>query len=188
LGQAFLVWSNGRYEVVASEGGHADFAPRCEVEIELLRFLIDRYGRVSYERVLSGPGLANIYAFFKRREPEGETAELRAALAQAEDPAPVISDFGLSGRDPLAQQALDLLVAVYGAEAGNLALKVAATGGVYVTGGIAPRIRTKLVQGVFSAAYRDKGRLSDLVASIPVELVLNTEVGLLGAAQVAARD
>lgn len=188
LGEAFLFWSNGRYEVVASEGGHADFAPRTDLEIELLRYLIQKFGRVSYERILSGPGLANLYSFLQQREPQRESAALRAELEAAEDPAPIISDFALSGRDPLAVQALDLFVAIYGAEAGNLALKVVATGGVYIAGGIAPRITEKLRQPTFLDAYQDKGRLSDLVRSIPVQVVLNPEVGLLGAAVVAARE
>ena len=188
LGEAFLFWTGGRYEVVASEGGHADFAPRSAIEIELLQDLIARFGRVSYERVLSGPGLANLYDFLRRREPERESAELRAALERSDDPAPIISEFGLAGRDPLAEQTLDLFAAVYGAEAGNLALKVVATGGVYVAGGIAPRIQAKLKQGAFQDAYRSKGRLSDLVRAIPVDLVLNPEVGLLGAALIASRE
>ncbi|HEV8440898.1 MAG TPA: glucokinase [Methylomirabilota bacterium] len=182
LGEAILAWDGVRHIVVSSEGGHTDFAPRSEREIELLRFLRRRFDHVSYERVLSGPGLHEIYRFLRAsgRAP----AWLDEKLAGG-DPSAVISAVALSGDDPVCVEALDLFVSVYGAEAGNLALKALAIGGVYVGGGIAPKIRPKLEDGRFLTAFRDKGRFSPLMAAIPVALVVEPRAALLGAARVA---
>lgn len=186
LGEAILAWDGRAHSPVASEGGHADFAPRTDLEIELLRFLQKVYGHVSYERVLSGPGLLNIYRFLRERNRAPEPPWLRERIGR-EDPSAVISEVGLAGGHPLCTQALDLFASAYGAEAGNLALKAKAVGGVFVGGGIAPQIRSKLADGTFLAAFHDKGRFAALMAAIPVRLVLNPRAPLLGAAHVARR-
>lgn len=184
LGEAILVWDGARHRVLASEGGHADFAPRNDLEIDLLRFLQKEFGHVSYERVLSGPGLHNIYRFLRDTGHAPEPAWLSERLRSG-DPSAVVSEVGLAGAHPLCTAALDLFVSIYGSEAGNLALKAVALGGVFVGGGIAPKIRAKLAAGVFLAAFSDKGRYRDLLASIPVRLVLEPRAPLRGAARVA---
>jgi glucokinase len=185
LGEAILVWDGTRHRVLASEGGHADFAPRNDLEMDLLRFLQKEFGHVSYERVLSGPGLYNIYRFLRDTGVAPEPQWLGDRLRSG-DPSAVVSEVGLAGGHPLCVTALELFVSIYGAEAGNLALKALAVGGVYVGGGIAPKIQAKLVQGSFLAAFSDKGRYASLLGSIPVRLVLNPRAPLLGAAQVAS--
>ncbi len=184
LGEAILVWDGVRHFPVASEGGHADFAPRTDLEIELLQYLRKAYGHVSYERVLSGPGLFDIYRFLRESRRAPEPPWLRDRM-EREDPSAVISEVGLAGGDPLCALALALFVSIYGAEAGNLALKAMAVGGVFVGGGIAPQIRPKLADAGFLTAFCDKGRFSGLMASIPVLLVLNLRAPLIGAAHVA---
>ena len=188
LGQALLIWQQGHHHVVASEGGHVDFAPRDERQGRLLAHLRRLHGRVSYEDVLSGPGLVAVYRFLRQdgSTPPPEPAWLAAELAQ-EDAAKVISEAALEGRDPVCAAALDLFVSVYGAEAGNLALKAVAVGGVIVGGGIAPKILSALSDGAFIRAFRDKGRMAKLMAEIPVRVALNPETALLGAASVAKR-
>jgi len=182
LGEA-LLYDDGRdYHPVASEGGHADFAPRNEREIGLLRHLIDRFGHVSYERVVSGPGLLNIYSFLKDASGYEEPDWLREKIAAAEDPAVAITQTALSGESEICVEALNLFVSVYGAEAGNLALKAKALGGVYIGGGIAPKILSKLKDGAFMRAFVDKGRYTDFVSLIPVKVVLNEQTALQGAA------
>ncbi|XXF75204.1 glucokinase [Myxococcaceae bacterium GXIMD 01537] len=189
LGEAVVVRTGSGYDVISSEGGHTDFAPRNELEIELLRFLLERHARVSYERVVCGRGLVALYEFVRSRSPELESPTVRAEIAGASgDVAPVISSHGLAGDDPLCTQALSMFVSIYGAEAGNLALKVVARGGVYVAGGIAPKILPKLLDGTFRSAFVDKGRLSPLLEQTPVKVVLNSDAGLLGAAELAARN
>jgi glucokinase len=184
LGEAFLYWDGQRYHPIASEGGHADFAPRSDPEAELLAFLRKEFGHVSYERVLSGPGLFNIYRYLRDSGRWPEPPWLTERLAEG-DPSAVVSEAALAGSHPLCVEALELFVAIYGAEAGNMALKTLALGGVFVGGGIAPRIRLKLTDGRFVAAFRDKGRFSGLLASIPVQLALNARTPVLGAAHVA---
>lgn len=184
LGEALLVWDGRRQCVIASEGGHTDFAPRNDLEMDLLRFLRKEFGHVSYERVLSGPGLYNTYRFLRARGEAPEPPWLSERL-EREDPGAVVSEVGLAGGHPLCTTALDLFVSIYGSEAGNLALKALAVGGVFVGGGIAPRIRAKLADGTFLTAFRNKGRYRDLMASIPISLVLNPRAPLLGAAHVA---
>ncbi|MGC4113268.1 MAG: glucokinase [Myxococcales bacterium] len=146
-----------------------------------------RHKRVSYERVVSGRGLVALYEFVRGRSPQAASAAVDEEIAGATaDPAPVISRHGLAGDDPLCVQALSLFVSLYGAEAGNLALKIVARGGVFVSGGIAPRIVTKLLDGTFRASFIAKGRLSPMLEQMPVKVVLNSDAGLLGAAALAA--
>jgi glucokinase len=184
LGEAILAWDGSRYVAVASEGGHADFAPRTDREIELLRFLRAEFGRVSYERVVSGPGQYNIYRFLRDTRFGEEPAWLRAELG-AGDPSAVVTRVALACGHPLCVEALDLFAELYGAEAGNLALKAFAIGGVFVAGGIAPKIVNKLRDGVFMAAFAAKGRYRALMESIPVTVSLNPRTPLLGAARYA---
>ena len=185
LGEAGLVWDGTRHLPFASEGGHADFAPRSPREAALLHHLAGRYGHVSYERVVSGPGLVNILEYLRNVEGLAVPAALAAALAGA-DPAAAISSAALAGTAPIAVAALDLFAGIYGAEAGNLALKLKALGGVYVGGGIAPKILPKLRDGAFRAAFVDKGRFGELLAAISVRVVLEPRAGLYGAARYAA--
>jgi glucokinase len=183
LGEALLFHADKRYHVVPTEGGHKDFAPRTDDEIGLLKFLRERHGRVSYERVLSGAGIHAIYDYVISTGVE-ESPAVREAMA-TEDPAAVISQFGQSGKCANCARAMDIFAAVYGAEAGNLALQIVATGGVFLTGGIGPKNVGKLLDGTFLKAYMTKGRFSNLVSSIPCKLVTNKNVGLLGAAAAA---
>jgi glucokinase len=184
LGEALIVQDGERRLVIASEGGHADFAPRNDLEEELLRFLRKEFGRVSFERILSGPGLFNVYRFLRDTGWAKEPAEV-AERMRAGDPSAVVTEMALAGRDPMCAKALDIFVSVYGAEAGNLALKAMAVGGVFVGGGIAPRILPRLTGGAFVTAFRDKGRLAALMEAIPIHVALNPRAPLLGAAQVA---
>jgi glucokinase len=186
LGQAFLAWDGARYRTYASEGGHASFAARTALEWELQRDLEARYGHVSCERILSGPGLVNIYRFLASREGAREHPTVRRDVAR--DGAAAISRHALAETDLLCRTALDLFAGAYGAQAGNLALHVLATGGIFVVGGIAPAIVEKLRDGAFITAFRDKGRMEELLARIPVHVVMNGNVGLLGAAVAAVDD
>jgi glucokinase len=185
LGEAGLFWDGKRHHVFACEGGHTDFGPQGDLQIELVRFLQKRFGHVSYERVLSGPGLVNVYEFLRDSGCGKETAEFAAALKNS-DPAAVISRAALDGAQPLAEKALDLWIAVYGAEAANLALKVMATGGLYLAGGISPKILAKLKGPLFMQSFLEKGRLRPLLEAIPVQVVTNEKAGLLGAARCAS--
>jgi glucokinase len=185
LGEAGLFWDGNRHLVFACEGGHTDFAPRGELQVELLRFLTKEFGHVSYERILSGPGLVNVYQFLVANGCGKELPELTAAM-QTGDPAAAISRAAISGKDPLAEKALDLWIAVYGAEASNLALKIMSTGGLFLAGGISPKILPKLKTPLFMEAFLDKGRMRPLVAAMPVHVVTNEKGGLLGAARCAA--
>jgi len=186
LGEAGLYWDGTRHHPFASEGGHADFAPRNDLEMELLRYLLAKYEHVSCERVLSGPGLHNIYLFLRDTGRGKESPQLADAMRQR-DPPTVISQAALEGGSGLCQEALDLFIALYGAEAGNLALKVMATGGVYLGGGIAPGIIQKLRGTGFMEAFTSKGRMKRLLAGIPVRVIVNPDAPLLGAALYAAR-
>ena len=186
LGEAGALYDpeEGRWRVIPTEGGHADFAPRNEEEIELLRFLRERFDHVSYERILSGAGLVHLFDFVDASGRYEVSPALREAMSR-EDPAAVITRAALEGGDPLCLHILDLFISVYGAEAGNLALKYLTRGGIYLAGGIAPRIREKLLDGTFLSAFTAKGRYRGLMEEIPVSMILNPEVGLLGAAAVA---
>lgn len=189
LGEAGLVFVDGRFEVVASEGGHCSFAPVQALEIELFRFLQQKYGHVSYERVVSGAGLINIHEFLGQREAHSKTGVALSQIPELAglEPAAKISQAAMLGLDPTAEQALDLFVRFYGAEAGNLALKFLATGAVYVGGGITPKILPKLQEGGFFSSFIAKGRLSTLLEQISIFVILNDQTALLGAALVAAR-
>ena len=185
LGEALIVQDGDRRVVIASEGGHADFAPRTDVEEDLLRYLRKEFGRVSFERILSGPGLFNVYRFLRDTGWAKESVEV-ADRMRAGDPSAVVTEMALADRDPMCAKALAIFVSVYGAEAGNLALKAMAVGGVFVGGGIAPRILPRLTDGTFVAAFRDKGRLAPLMEAMPIRVALNPRAPLLGAAQVAS--
>jgi glucokinase len=181
LGEAGLYWDGERHRVFASEGGHADFAPRTELQVELWRHLAASLRHVSYERVCSGMGIVNIYGFLTTRRAEAEPDWLRNELATG-DPAAAISVAALEERDDTCVQTLDLFAEIYGAEAGNLALKLMATGGVFVGGGIAPKILPKLLDGTFAREFIGKGRFTRLLEQVPVRVILNERTALLGAA------
>lgn len=186
LGQAILHDDGRHFHPLASEGGHADFAPRDELEIELLRYLIGRFGHVSYERVISGPGLFNIYRFFKESRGVEEPKSLTDQFAAADDPSAVISKAALAKEAEICVKSLELFVSIYGAEAGNLALRAKSVRGLYIGGGIAPKILAKLKDETFMRAFVDKGRYTDLLTAIPVQVVLNDQAALRGAAYYAA--
>jgi glucokinase len=186
LGQGFLIWGGDHYQVLPSEGGHGDFAPRDKLQAGLLQFLRQQFKRVSWERLLSGVGMVNGYRYLLASAVAPEQATVRAEM-ESEDPAAVIARHGLAKTDCLSDRALDLFCEIFGAQAGNLALTVVATGGVYLAGGIAPRIAERLKSGPFLSAFRDKGRMSELLARMPVHVIMNRNVGLLGAAAVAGR-
>lgn len=186
LGVGFLTWNGERYEVHGSEGGHLGFAPRGEQQAGLALALERRYGRVSRERVLSGPGIVATYRYLASTDGASENPAIRDEM-ERDDPAAVIFRHALSGTDVLCQHTLDIFVDGLGAAAGDIALEVLALGGVYVGGGIAPRIVPYLRQGAFLRAFRDKGRLSAYVARVPLQIIINPHVALLGAAAVAAR-
>jgi glucokinase len=185
LGEAGMFWDGTRHRVFACEGGHTDFAPQDDLQIELLRFLQKRFGHVSYERIVAGPGLVNVYEFLRDNCGEKETREVADQMKKG-DPAAAISRAALDGTSPLAQKAMDVWISVFGAEASNLALKIMATGGLFLGGGISPKILPKLKEPVFMNAFLNKGRLRPLVESIPVQVVTNEKAGLLGAARCAA--
>lgn len=186
LGEAQLYWDGKRYRPVAGEGGHADFAPRNDLEVDLLRYLQTRYGHhISYERVLSGPGLVNIYDFLNDTDLEDEPAWLAERLRDDGDSAAVISAAAMTDDCMICERALDMFVSIYGAEAGNMALRCLAGGGVYIGGGIAPKILAKLLDGTFMHAFADKGRLSSLLNDVPVYVIRGGEAALYGAANYA---
>lgn len=185
LGEAGAVWDGRAHHGVPSEGGHADFAPRDELETQMLLHLRREFGAVSVERVLSGPGLVNIYGFLKASGRGVETPEVAAAM-KAGDPAAAITHAARDGRCELCSATLDRFVSLYGAEAGNLALRFVATGGIYVGGGIAPRILPRIQSGAFMQAFLDKGRMRPLLETIPVRVILKDTAALLGAARYAA--
>lgn len=182
LGEAGMVWINGDYVPFPSEGGHSDFAARNPTEAALFEHLSERFGHVSNERVLSGPGLVNIYGFFRDAHRADEPAWLAEEIANG-DPAAAIARN--AEKNDLCSRALDLFVSIYGAEAGNIALRMLATGGVYIGGGIAPKILERLRGPAFLAAFDDKGRVRNLMESIPVRVILNDKAALIGAGRVA---
>jgi glucokinase len=187
LGEAFLYWDGEGHLPMASEGGHADFAPTDEMQQDLLRYLQRAFGsHVSYERILSGKGLVNVYGFLRDTGRADEPKVLRGRLENDDDPARVISEAGLAGEFPICAAALDLFVTIYGAEAGNLALKGLTLGGLYVGGGIAPKILPRLVDGRFLESLRAKGRRSALLEQVPVAIALvGGKAAVLGAAHFA---
>jgi len=187
LGEAGLFWDGREHHPFACEGGHADFAPGNELEMELLIYLRGIFGHVSWERVLSGPGLHNIYNFLQATRPSHESSPITDDLRCA-DPAMVISQAALAGRCARCADALEIFVSLYGAAAGNLALKMMACGGLYLGGGIAPKIIKQLVGPGFLRAFVAKGRMQPLMESIPVRVLMNDRVALWGAAQFATRS
>ncbi len=186
LGECILIWNGHSHVPYPSEGGHADFAPRNEDEIDLLRFLKQKYnGRISYERVVSGMGLSGIYEFLREVRGMDEPAWLAERIAAVPDPNAVITEMALAAKSEICEKSLDMFVSVYGAEAGNLALKLLSVGGVYIGGGIAPRILEKLKDGTFMKAFTDKGRMSQLLINMPVRIILESRAALMGAAAYA---
>ncbi|MFS8858959.1 glucokinase [Synechococcus sp. B60.1] len=192
LGQTYLTWGEGGYQVHASEGGHVDFSPRTPLEWELLRYLQQRHGRVSTERVVSGQGIVAIYQFLRdSRWGQGEE-QLLAQIAAWEkkaspiDPAAQIANAALEGRDPLAVECLRLFTSLYGAAVGNFALHLLPRGGLFIAGGIAPKLLRLLREGEFLPSFLDKGRMRPLLEQLSVQVVVNAQVGLIGAAHYAA--
>ena len=182
LGEAYLTWDGTRYRAHPSEGGHADFAPATEVEDGLLRYLRGRYGHVSCERVISGLGISNIYDYLRHTNHVPEVLEVAAKLEGVDDRTPIIVEAATSGTSPLCVAALDLFVRALGAEVSNLALKVLSTGGVYLGGGIPPRILGELKEGPFMEAFLDKGRMREVLEPMPVHVILTHHAALMGAA------
>lgn len=184
LGIGALVWCEGRYVSLPSEGGHVEFAPRDDIDLELVKSLLKRFSRVSAETLISGIGLVHIYEFLRDSGRAAESSAIRVAMGN-NDPAAVISEHALKGKDELSVMALDRFIHLYGSQAGNLALTYMATGGVYVAGGIAPKIISKLKSGAFINAFNNKQPMTSLLESIPVKVVVNEKVGLFGAAKMA---
>ncbi len=187
LGMAGLYWDGFQYRPFATEGGHGDFAARNELEVELLLYLSRKFDHVSYERVLSGNGLHNVYCFFRDTGRGQEQPWVREELRQG-DAGAIVSRLALEDKDPLSVEALDFFVSLFGAEAGNLALKLMATGGIYLGGGIAPKIAAKLRSQAFVDSFVKKGRLTSLLEKIPVSIILNENTALFGAAHFAAQQ
>lgn len=184
LGQAALFWDGKRYRPSATEGGHTDFAPRDATQIELFEFLRRHYPRVSYERVLSGPGLFNIFRFLDEGLQRPVAAEVRARL-QSEDPSAVVGAAGVAGTCRTCAEAVDIFLSIYGAQAGNLALTLMAVGGVYIGGGIVTKMLPKMTTGIFMDAFTAKQPFAEMMAHIPVRIILNPKASRVGAAHAA---
>jgi glucokinase len=184
LGEAGMYWDGTKYHIFACEGGHSDFAPRNDLEIELLQYLSKRYGHVSYERIVSGPGLVNVFEFLRDTGHGEEPAWLTDEMHKVA-PAAAISRAAMDRKCPLCEQALDIFISIYAAEAGNLALKLFSTGGVYLGGGIAPKLVSKLAGPLFMEAFVGKGRMQPLLESMPVKVITNEQTALMGAARCA---
>jgi len=184
LGEAFLIWKDGRYRACPSEGGHADFGPNSDIELELFRYLHKKFGHVSFERICSGQGLPNIYEFLKENGYGFEPGWVSEQLRSADDPTPIIVSAALTSETgcELCTTAVEIFISTLAAEAGNLALKVMATGGVYLGGGIPSRILPLLQKGTFMDRFTNKGRFSKLVSGIPVQVICNPKAALMGAA------
>lgn len=188
LGEAMLYWDGKGHHPLASEGGHCDFAPQSDEEIDLLKYLRNKFGgHVSYERMLSGPGFYNIFCFLRDSGRFQQSATLTEKLAAGGDPSITVTQLGLAGQDPLCVATIDLFARLYGAEAGNLALKCVAVGGVFVGGGIAPKMLAGLKKGAFLEGFTAKGRFTNLMRSLEVNVALNARAPLIGAANYAAR-
>jgi glucokinase len=183
LGMAGLFWDGFRHHPFACEGGHADFAPRDAIQTELLAYLQKEYGRVSCERILSGPGIRHIYDFLRDTKKAEEPADLRAQVNAAADPSPLISRLALEGKSPICEQTLSIFVSVFGAEAGNCALRYMTTGGIYIGGVIAAKIAPRMQDGTFIQAFLDKGRMASILKDMPVQIIVNDDCGLIGAAR-----
>ena len=183
LGIAGLYWDGFRHHPFACEGGHADFAPRDALQAELLAYLQKRYGRISCERILSGPGIRNIYEFLRDEHKAEEPVWLREQLKTAGDPSPVISQLALEGKAAICDQTLSIFVSAFGAETGNCALNYMTTGGIFIGGSIAAKIVPKMKDPVFMQSFLDKGRMETLLKDMPVKIILNDDCGLIGAAR-----
>jgi glucokinase len=180
LGECALHWNGRGYVALPSEAGHADFAPHDDITVELTRYLWQKTGGACVEQVVSGPGLVNIYRFLRDRNDVAENAEVVEKMSK-EDPASVIANAALNGECRLCVRALDIFVSAYGAEAGNLALRTMAVGGIYLAGGIAPKIRSRLQKPGFMETFVNKWKQSELLAQVPVSIILNENLPLLGA-------
>ena len=183
LGVAGLYWDGFRHHPFACEGGHADFAPRDEIQTELLSYLQKKYGRISCERVLSGPGIRNIYEFLRDTHKADEPAWLQEQLHAAHDVPAAISKLALEGKSPICDQTLSVFVSVFGAETGNCALRYMTTGGIFIGGIIAAKLVTRMKDPIFMQAFLDKGRMEVLLKDMPVKVILNDDCGLIGAAR-----
>ena len=183
LGEAGLFWDGFRLHPFASEGGHSDFSPRSDVEIEMLKYMLKRFGHVSWERVLSGPGIRNIYEFLRDTKTAEEPRWLADEIKQAHDVPALISQHAIEHKSPICEQTMELFISLYGAEAGNCALKFMSLGGMYIGGSIAAKILTLMKHPVFLESFRAKGRMQKLLEDMPVKIVLNDDAGIIGAAR-----
>ena len=183
LGVAGLYWDGFRHHPFACEGGHSDFAPRNALEMELLAYLQKKYGRISYERLLSGPGIKNIYDFLRDARKADEPQWLKDQIAAAPDPPAVISQLAQEGKAAICDQTLSIFVSIYGAETGNCALNFLSTGGIFIGGSVAAKNVSKMKDPIFMKSFLDKGRMVDLLKEIPVTIVLNDDSGIIGAAR-----
>lgn len=182
LGEAGLFWDGFRHHPFPCEGGHADFAPHNELEQELLRYLLKKYEHVSWERILSGPGIKNVYEFLRDTKTEEEPAWLADQMRQARDMPALISQMAQEHKAPICEKAMEIFVGVYGAETGNCALKFMSAGGMYIGGSIAAKILPLIKQPLFKNAFLAKGRMQSLLKEMPVKVVLNDDAGIIGAA------
>jgi glucokinase len=183
LGVAGMYWDGFRHHPFACEGGHADFAPRNKLDMELLTYLQGKHGRVSCERILSGPGIKNIYDFLRDTKKVDEPPDLREQMSQAPDPPALISKLAAEGKSPICDQTMSLFVTIYGAETGNCALYFMSTGGIFIGGSIAAKNVNKMKDPAFMKSFLDKGRMTPLLQQMPVKIVLNDDSGIIGAAR-----
>jgi glucokinase len=183
LGMAGLYWDGFRHHPFACEGGHADFAPRNDLQMELLAYLQKKYGRISCERILSGPGIKNIYDFLRDAHRADEPEWLRSEMSAAPDPPALISRTALEGKAAICDQALSIFVSVFGAETGNCALHYMSTGGIFIGGSIAAKIVPKMKDPLFMESFLDKGRMEIILQDMPVKIVVNDDCGMIGAAR-----
>jgi glucokinase len=183
LGVAGMYWDGYRHHPFACEGGHSDFAPRNALEMELLAYLQKKYGRISYERLLSGPGIKNIYDFLRDARKADEPQWLKDQIAAAADPPALISQLAQEGKAAICDQTLSIFVSIYGAETGNCALNFLSTGGIFIGGSVAAKNVSQMKDPIFMESFLDKGRMVDLLKEIPVTIVLNDDSGIIGAAR-----